>query len=69
MTAFKPNKKTIINDKVVISLRLAKEKLDRIDKLSIETDISRNELLNQCIDFALKNIQPSKKSCHRKTQL
>ena len=30
--------------------------LEEINSWAIEIDISRNEFINQCIDFALKNI-------------
>jgi len=43
-------------DKIVISFRLNIDKLDQIDKLANLNDISRNELINQCLDYALKNI-------------
>lgn len=51
MDKFKPVKE----EKVVISIRLDTETLKMIDKLSADTDISRNKFLLQCIDFALKN--------------
>lgn len=51
MDGFKPIK----NEKVVTSIRLDKEMLDTIDLIASETDISRNEMIIQCIDYALKN--------------
>ncbi len=59
MNNFIPMKKANTCDKVVISIRLAESRLHKIDKLSIENDISRNEFINQCIDFALSNLGPS----------
>lgn len=43
-------------EKEVISLRLDSRMLEEINSWAMEIDISRNEFINQCIDFALKNI-------------
>lgn len=43
-------------EKEVISLRLDTRMLHEINDWAVEIDISRNEFINQCIDFALKNI-------------
>ena len=51
MNEFKPVK----TEKTIISIRLDVDMLQKIDKLSQDTDISRNELIVQCIDYALKN--------------
>ncbi|MCR5664628.1 MAG: helix-turn-helix domain-containing protein [Oscillospiraceae bacterium] len=51
--AFTPQKE----DKEVISLRISISKLERLDQISAQADISRNELINQCINFALDNLQ------------
>ena len=48
---FKPVKP----EKTVISIRLDADVLRVLDTLSNDTDISRNELIVQCIDYALKN--------------
>ena len=53
MEDFKPKKK----EKTVISIRIDVDVLKKIDKLSNDTDISRNEFIVQCIDFALKNLR------------
>ena len=47
---FKPVKP----EKTVISIRLDADVLKVLDTLSNDTDISRNELIVQCIDYALK---------------
>ena len=52
MKKFEPKKP----EKEVISLRLDSRMLEEINSWAIEIDISRNEFINQCIDFALKNI-------------
>ena len=46
---FKPVKP----EKTVISIRLDADVLKVLDTLSNDTDISRNELIVQCIDYAL----------------
>lgn len=39
-----------------ITIRIDFEKLEMIDKLASDYDLSRNELINQCISYALKHI-------------
>jgi hypothetical protein len=57
MEEFKPAEfKPLKTEKVVISFRIGVERLELIDKLSTKSDISRNEFIIQCIDFALKNL-------------
>ena len=53
MKDFKPIKP----EKTVISIRLNVSMLQEIDKLSQKTDISRNELIVQCIEYALNNFK------------
>ncbi len=53
MEKFEPKK----NEKEVISMRITVDKLAELDKKAQEIGISRNELINQCIDFALSNMQ------------
>ena len=54
MNEFKPVKQ----EKSVISIRIDSELLKIIDELSLKTDISRNEFIVQCIEYALNNIKP-----------
>lgn len=42
-----------------ISIRIDKDMLDKIDELSAKNDISRSELINQCIKYALDKIGDS----------
>ena len=49
-------------DKIVISIRINKEKLENIDRIAHLNDISRNDLINQCLDYALENVD-IKKEC------
>lgn len=53
MNNFKPIKP----EKTVISIRIDVELLKTVDELSAKTDISRNELIVQCIDYAVKNFK------------
>ncbi len=52
MEAFMPKKQ----DKEVISIRIPTDLLENIDKCAAKSDISRNEFINQCIQFALKHL-------------
>lgn len=52
MSGFLPQKP----EKDVISIRISTAVLSEIDKLASDIDISRNELINQCIEFALHNL-------------
>ncbi len=54
MNEFKPVK----SEKTVISIRLDADVLKVLDDVSHKIDISRNELIVQCIDYALKNFHP-----------
>ena len=53
MEKFRPIKP----EKTIISIRLDTDVLKDIDNISQKTDISRNELIVQCINFALKNFK------------
>ena len=52
MNSFKPKKQA----KDVISLRIDSELLKTIDSVAYKSDISRSELIVQCIEFALENM-------------
>ena len=52
MNDFKPIKQ----EKSVISIRIENELLKTIDNISTQTDISRNEFIVQCIEYAIKNL-------------
>lgn len=53
MSEFKPIKQ----EKTIISIRLDVGVLKTIDELSSKVDISRNEFIVQCIEYALKNLE------------
>lgn len=57
MVKFIPTK----SEKIVISIRIENEKIEKIDEIANKIDISRNELINQCLDFALNNLEFNKK--------
>jgi predicted transcriptional regulator len=46
-------------EKIIVSIRLGSDVLEKLDRIAGETDISRNELVNQCIEFALANFKKS----------
>lgn len=48
-------------EKEVISMRISVEKLAVIDDKAAKIGISRNELINQMIDYALANMEESPK--------
>lgn len=45
------------SDKVVISMRIPTETLQILDDKSAKIGISRNELINQMIQYALANME------------
>ena len=51
MVKFKPLKQ----EKLIISIRIDAETLKEVDAISAQSEMSRNEFINQCINFALKN--------------
>ncbi len=46
-------------EKEVISMRISVDTLQEIDKRAAKFEISRNELINQMIDYALANMEDS----------
>ena len=56
MHKFKPRR----IERITISLRIEESKVEKIDKISCKLDISRNEFLVQCIDFALEHLGDDK---------
>lgn len=51
MTDFNPKK----TEKIIISLRIPVDTLKDIDRISADIDLSRNEFVLQCIDYAIEN--------------
>ena len=54
MIKFAP--KNTQKEKTVISIRIDNDLLYSVDKLSAKADISRNEFIVQCIDYAITNL-------------
>ena len=44
-------------EKEVISMRISTDVLAEVDAKAAAYDISRNEFINQCINFALANME------------
>lgn len=44
-------------EKEVISMRISSDILKKLDDMAAESDISRNELINQMILFALEHME------------
>lgn len=49
--------KPIKPDKMVISVRIDRELVERVDALAAMTDLSRNEIICQSIQFAIDNAE------------
>ena len=52
MNSFKPTKQ----EKIVISIRLDSDTLKVVDEESTRFDMSRNEFIVQCIEYALAHL-------------
>lgn len=52
MNKFQPSK----SEKEVISIRIEINKLEKIDKIATMIGISRNQLINQCLEYSLENL-------------
>lgn len=53
MKNFKPKKQ----EKDVVSIRMDVNLLEQVDSIAAASDISRNELIVQCIEYALENME------------
>ena len=49
------------SEKEVISMRISTDTLKLLDDMAAKADISRNELINQMITFALEHMEDSEK--------
>lgn len=52
MKSFKPVK----SEKIVITIRIEDYRVEELDRIADKINISRNELISQCLDYAIKNI-------------
>lgn len=55
MAEFRP----VRPEKEIISVRLPVSLVHEIERKAAATGISRNEFINQCILFAMKNLEPA----------
>ena len=39
-----------------ITVRISADKLAQVDRMAAQFDMSRNEFINQCIDYAMEHI-------------
>lgn len=60
MSNFILKSKKIKQEKVVISVRMDEAVLNTIEQALINTDISRNEFINQAIEYALNHMEKKK---------
>ncbi len=60
MSNFILKSKKIKQEKVVISVRINEAVLNTIEQALINTDISRNEFINQAIEYALDHMEKKK---------
>lgn len=54
MKRFQPTNKS---EKIVITIRIEDYRVEELDKIANKINISRNELISQCLDFAVKNLE------------
>ena len=52
--------KSIDENKKVISIRVEQKHLDKIDKIAAANNLSRNQLINGLLEFALERTQEIK---------
>ncbi len=57
MKEFEPYKRPTSSEKIVATIRIDTDTLEEIDNLASKIDVSRNELINQCIRYALDNLK------------
>ena len=54
MKKFQPTNKS---EKIVITIRIEDYRVEELDRIASKINISRNELISQCLDFAVKNLE------------
>ncbi len=60
MCSFILKSKKIKQEKVVISVRMDEAVLNTIEQALVNTNISRNEFINQAIEYALDHMEKKK---------
>lgn len=63
MENFKPAKA----EKLVITIRIEDYRIKELDRIANKNNISRNELISQCINFAIKNIDYKQVKANKKS--
>ena len=63
MIKFNPFK----SEKIVITIRIEDYRVEELDKIANKLNISRNELISQCLDFAVRNIEFKKQNKKNKS--
>lgn len=63
MKRFQPTNKS---EKIVITIRIEDYRVEELDRIANKINISRNELISQCLDFAVKNLEFKKESKPKK---
>lgn len=58
MKKFIPSKGN--SEKLVISIRIDSKLLEKIDEEAAKAEISRNEMINQSLNYALSNLEENK---------
>ena len=54
MKKFQPTNKS---EKIVITIRIEDYRVEELDRIASKINISRNELISQCLNFAVKNLE------------
>ena len=57
MSEFIPHKRRMKDEYLQTTLRIKYEIIENLDQLAADLDMSRNELINQCIEYALENLK------------
>ena len=57
MSEFIPHKRRMEEEYLQTTLRIKYNTIEILDQLATDLDMSRNELINQCIDYALENLK------------
>lgn len=65
MKKFQPTK----SEKIVITIRIEDYRIEEIDDIASKINISRNELISQCLEFAIKNIDFKEENNPKKENL
>lgn len=53
-------------DSVSKTFRLPDEMVERLDKLAYENNLSLNQLVIQCLEYALNDLEPDNKTDNKK---